>query len=347
MARQEINLGVLPNGLGGDTPRVANTKINDMTEELYRLTGDKVDKVAGKWLSSNDYTMPEKTKLAALIDARNYGIGAAAPQSTNIYQIKQGGITSWNQETAGRPPAAGSGQLLSMAGGSNGEFSSFIATSFAEDRVWFSRINGTERSAWRQFVLVGDYGYGSDPRLDAAADQIGYIPDISVVRPNGKFRVSPATVGGPGVYGTLDMNWYDATNWTMVVQATDASVLAVKGCVNGTATGWAMHYPGRPVLTRIYESLPLSFTNGQLQAVSHNFGAEPKLMQLIAIPIVDQASWSANLHVHPLSGFSIGAGAGQIFIKIAAAGLTVLDAHSGNVSNLIPANWRILVRAFI
>ncbi|MFJ2456893.1 pyocin knob domain-containing protein [Pseudomonas protegens] len=35
MARQEINLGVLPSGVGGDTPRVANTKINDMTAELY------------------------------------------------------------------------------------------------------------------------------------------------------------------------------------------------------------------------------------------------------------------------------------------------------------------------
>ncbi|NWD74844.1 hypothetical protein HX890_12090 [Pseudomonas gingeri] len=35
MARQEIQLGSLPNGVGGDTPRTANTKINDMTTELY------------------------------------------------------------------------------------------------------------------------------------------------------------------------------------------------------------------------------------------------------------------------------------------------------------------------
>lgn len=40
MARQEINLGVLPNGVGGDTPRVANIKINDMTEELYAAIED-------------------------------------------------------------------------------------------------------------------------------------------------------------------------------------------------------------------------------------------------------------------------------------------------------------------
>ncbi len=35
MARQAINLGALPNGVGGDTPRSANVKINDMTQELY------------------------------------------------------------------------------------------------------------------------------------------------------------------------------------------------------------------------------------------------------------------------------------------------------------------------
>ncbi|WP_148046844.1 hypothetical protein [Pseudomonas poae] len=35
MSRQEINLGYSPTGLGGDTPRNANVKINGMTQELY------------------------------------------------------------------------------------------------------------------------------------------------------------------------------------------------------------------------------------------------------------------------------------------------------------------------
>ena len=35
MARQEIILGALPNGLGGDPPRTASEKINYMTKELY------------------------------------------------------------------------------------------------------------------------------------------------------------------------------------------------------------------------------------------------------------------------------------------------------------------------
>lgn len=38
MARQEIILGTAPNGLGGDPPRTASTKINAMTQELYSVT---------------------------------------------------------------------------------------------------------------------------------------------------------------------------------------------------------------------------------------------------------------------------------------------------------------------
>jgi hypothetical protein len=39
MARQEIILGTPPTGLGGDTPRVASSKINAMTLELYQGVG--------------------------------------------------------------------------------------------------------------------------------------------------------------------------------------------------------------------------------------------------------------------------------------------------------------------
>jgi hypothetical protein len=39
MARQEITLGTPPTGLGGDTPRVASSKINAMTLELYQGVG--------------------------------------------------------------------------------------------------------------------------------------------------------------------------------------------------------------------------------------------------------------------------------------------------------------------
>ena len=36
MARQEINLGTAPTGVGGDTTRTAGVKINAMTDEIYK-----------------------------------------------------------------------------------------------------------------------------------------------------------------------------------------------------------------------------------------------------------------------------------------------------------------------
>ena len=42
MARSEIILGTPPTGIGGDTPRVASSKINAMTTELYAATGGLV-----------------------------------------------------------------------------------------------------------------------------------------------------------------------------------------------------------------------------------------------------------------------------------------------------------------
>ncbi|WP_277590515.1 hypothetical protein [Pseudomonas chlororaphis] len=39
MSKQVINLGVIPTGVGGDTPRSANTKVNDNFAELYSVLG--------------------------------------------------------------------------------------------------------------------------------------------------------------------------------------------------------------------------------------------------------------------------------------------------------------------
>ncbi|MFJ3121031.1 hypothetical protein ACIPI6_31390 [Pseudomonas protegens] len=229
MARQEINLGVLPNGVGGDTPRVANTKINDMTEELYAAIDgggkvqtvagvepdgskdvpkaelatalgidEKVDKVEGKGLSSNDYTTPEKTKLSTLVNPASYGVGGPAPLVDNIYQVKDGGITYWNQATTGRPPTGGQGNLISMTGGLNGSASTFLATSLDEDKVFFSRVNGATRAPWKQFLLAGDQGIGG-PAIPVPEG------DCDKAVAAGVYRTIPTTLHGRNVYGLLEV----------------------------------------------------------------------------------------------------------------------------------------------
>lgn len=74
MARQTINLG--------EAVKSAWAKVNANFKELYDSLANKVDKEAGKALSSNDYTDAEKTKLS--------GISAGA-QANVIETVKVNG----------------------------------------------------------------------------------------------------------------------------------------------------------------------------------------------------------------------------------------------------------------
>ena len=65
MAKKTINLGVTPDGEGGDDIRSAFTKTNENFSELYT---DKADKEEGKQLSDENYTLAEKNKLAGIAD---------------------------------------------------------------------------------------------------------------------------------------------------------------------------------------------------------------------------------------------------------------------------------------
>ncbi|WP_409303542.1 hypothetical protein [Pseudomonas sp. KCJK8993] len=222
----------------------------------------KVDKVAGKTLSSNDYTTLEKTKLADMVSPMAFGLGS---KSLNVTADDVTAFAGYAGNTAGFP--GGNGQVITMVGAATRR--TRIATDHDVDTVYFQRMTDTWQP-WRRFLLRNDYGLGADPRSNLPGDQIAHIDNISTLRSNGKYRVSPATVGGPGVYGTLDMNWYDATNWTMVVHATDASVMAVRGCVNGAASGWVMHYAGSSVKKWVSDWRTLQA--GATSYFQHNIG---------------------------------------------------------------------------
>lgn len=75
MAKQTILLGELV--------KTAWQKVNANFTELYNLTANKVDKAAGKQLSTNDYTTDEKTKLAGI---------AAGAQVNVLESVKVDGV---------------------------------------------------------------------------------------------------------------------------------------------------------------------------------------------------------------------------------------------------------------
>lgn len=89
MARAEIILGTPPQGIGGDSPRAANTKINAMTQEIYENLP-----TASAPLPVNKGGTGAKTPA----DARsNLGLGSAATKSV--------GVASGNIQDVSAPPA--------------------------------------------------------------------------------------------------------------------------------------------------------------------------------------------------------------------------------------------------
>ena len=71
MAQQNINVGLSPMDGTGDNLRDSQIKANSNFTELYT---NKVDKVSGKDLSSNDYTDAEKTKLQGIEDGAQVNV---------------------------------------------------------------------------------------------------------------------------------------------------------------------------------------------------------------------------------------------------------------------------------
>lgn len=71
MARQEIILGTPPTGLGGDTPRVASSKINAMTTELYARNAQ-----LGSASNANIVTSPTDTTNGRVLVVGYRGLGA-------------------------------------------------------------------------------------------------------------------------------------------------------------------------------------------------------------------------------------------------------------------------------
>ncbi|UVL69947.1 hypothetical protein [Pseudomonas protegens] len=292
-----------------------------------------VEPVKGKGLSSNDFTTAEKTKLGSALVTGDYGLGSkgVAAASDDVT-----GFGGYDETTPGFPTGR-KGQVITMIG--SGARRTRIMTDHDADILTFQRYTDSWQTP-RRVMLASDYGLGSDPRGGRPTDGVGYISDINVLRASGKYIVTPETVGGAGFYGTLEMSWYDPTGWTMLARPLTGGAMATRASINGSVGGWEWYYP-----TKRYQSDGLTYTNGLLQSIQHGLGAIPTSMQLFAVPIVDQASWSAGIHVLPASGYSIGANGSLIFIKVASTGLTVLDAQTGASANLTPANWRIVIRA--
>lgn len=86
--------------IGDDTLDTTAQTLIGAINEILAAVGDKVDKITGKGLSTNDYTTTEKTKLAGIADGAEVNVNADWNASSGDAQILNkptlGNIVSYN-----------------------------------------------------------------------------------------------------------------------------------------------------------------------------------------------------------------------------------------------------------
>jgi len=137
MARQEINLGTAPTGVGGDTTRTTGVKINAMTQELYPLA---LGAVEGKPLVQAQVTSPD----AAIAKGR----GA-------IFNYLGGGL----------PPGVPDGALLTM--GYNSDVAYQLLGNWATGDLYAINKYPGQGYTYKKFYHTGNTTRAADGTLKA------------------------------------------------------------------------------------------------------------------------------------------------------------------------------------
>ncbi|OPA92414.1 hypothetical protein BFW87_17535 [Pseudomonas fluorescens] len=210
MARQEIDIGTRPSGVGGDTPRSAMIKINAMTDELY-TKAQSLAKATG-WGMNQPISMNPTDNADAL------------PVVNGLFMFGNGGVSL-------PYPYVFIIQMVSAPGG----YVRQIAYSLLENQTWERQFlqGATAGKAWTLLVKAGDFGYGGAVKLlTTSADTVqatGEYYGNNIPGPN-----------GPNSYGFLSHKYlsaqYSAQEW---VNPDTTNTLFRRVNANGTWTAWA------------------------------------------------------------------------------------------------------------
>lgn len=154
MARQTIKLGELV--------KTAWQKVNANFEELYNSIANKVDKEAGKVLSSNDYTDTEKTKLSGI---------AANAQVNVIETVKVNGTALTPTSKAVNIDLSGKVDKVAGKGLSTNDFTD----------TYKSKVDGAAKVEKKTFTASGWGTAGSDGYYSMNIAAAGKYP-VKVMR---------------------------------------------------------------------------------------------------------------------------------------------------------------------
>lgn len=145
MARQEIILGTPPTGLGGDTPRVASSKINAMTTELYARNAQ-----LGSASNANIGTTPGQVMAVGM--GGLYGLPNGVAQMLSLYTMSGRSLEMGQYGPVNGANAPGSVSAYGLAlglQGANAEWRHILQFTTDGDIYDMSITNPSQGGQWR------------------------------------------------------------------------------------------------------------------------------------------------------------------------------------------------------
>ncbi len=166
MARQEINIGTAPTGVGGDTTRSTAVKINAMTTELYARNAQ-----LGTASNATLTTSSDDATVGRVLRVGDAGINSPLKTrvSTNPTDILLSG-RGWDFSTlaANTPPGSQDGALLSMSYGLPDIYAVQIFADWRQNSLKIrSVVNSGSPSAWATLYTTQNTTRASDGTLKA------------------------------------------------------------------------------------------------------------------------------------------------------------------------------------
>ena len=157
MARQEIILGTPPQGLGGDPPRTASTKINAMTAEVYVALGG----------SGSNLALPAALPVIKGGTGNSTGTASKLAVAAIVGTVSQsGGVPTGALMESG---VNGAGQYWRFAGGLQvciNEFTANLAVNGSANGMFYTST---------AFAMPAAFASGSTPQFSFSARLPGAI----------------------------------------------------------------------------------------------------------------------------------------------------------------------------
>lgn len=237
MAKQIIDLGTPPSGVGGDTPRSANVKINENFTELYNRNA-QLGTASNKNFGLEDGQLLEKGAFGLGRSFTNSLQLLNSAESTEIYPT---GIYRYNSGTTGRPTFGSTfGVLIELSalfsGGAN--YGAQLGVDYAVSEMGFRCLAGPSGfSAWRKIYHTGNTTMSSQGVLSAASP----VVRIASVADSLRTDLTENSFEVAGEWGVAND---EAVG--VVIERTDLGVYKITGSLGLALEGWRTKDPHSP-----------------------------------------------------------------------------------------------------